>query len=375
MKLSLVAFLLIAFTATFGQTKTSERQKQFMNLITSQELRGHLNFIASDVTSGRKAGSIGETIVATYIASYYLGLGVPALQRSDEDTSGYFQPFACPQGCKKSQNVVAFLEGSDPKLKREVIIVSAHYDHLGMGPQVNNDSIFNGAADDGSGTVALMEIAQSLKKAKDAGLGLKRSVLFLHFAGEEAGRLGSNYYVFENPLFPLEQTAAIINLDGVGGTDRPQSTNANNYVYVLLNDSTSVGLQGVAERINKQAGINLDFPIPENPGRFRSDHESFERELIPSLYFSTGLTEHYHKVSDNASTINYDHIEKIARLVFAVTAELANSAEIKSIRPLYSKTGKFYCPPCGCPSDKKDFGGPGICPDCRMTVAPVWRHN
>ncbi|HEY0386301.1 MAG TPA: M28 family peptidase, partial [Pyrinomonadaceae bacterium] len=119
----------------------------------------------------------------------------------------------------ESENVLAFIEGSDPKLKDEVVIISAHYDHLGVNPNLKGDQIFNGAADDGSGVVACLEMAQAFMRARQEGAGPRRSVLFINFSGEEKGLLGSTFYTEREPLIPFEKTVADINMDGVGGID------------------------------------------------------------------------------------------------------------------------------------------------------------
>lgn len=350
------------------------KSADFLNLITENELSSHMHFLASDVMQGRKVGSSYELLAAEYLASQYRGMEIWPLKSPGGKSNPYLQffDFSTTQLKGRSQNVIAWLEGSDPTLKEEFIVITAHYDHLGTGTKVGNDSIFNGAADDASGTVALLEIAESLKAAQNAGVKFKRSIAFIHMGGEESGMLGSNYYVSTEPLIPLEETAAIINMDGVAGTDKPQAANANNYVYVLVNDSTSGPLDKLVEKLNVQAKINLEFPKPDHPERFVSDNKPFEYELIPSIYFSTGLTEHYHKVSDEPQTIKYSHFAKITRLVYAVAADLANASEIKNARSAYAKTGKYYCPPCGCASDKKDFDHSGTCPDCRMALEPKW---
>lgn len=358
-----------------GSKNKTAHANDHVTSITENELSAHLRFLASDAMQGRKVGSAFELLAAEYLAAQYRAMEVWPLQTPGGKLNPYLQSFdfTLSQSKGKSQNVVAWLEGSDPELKKEYLLVTAHYDHLGTGSKTGNDSIFNGAADDASGTVALLEIAQALTAAKKAGVKFKRSIVFIHMGGEESGLLGSNYWVSNQPLVPLEQTKAIINMDGVGGTDKPQAANANNYVYVLVNDSTSGPLDKAAAKLNSEMQVNLDLLQPENPQQFMSDNKPFEYELVPSIYFSTGLTEHYHKVSDEPQTINYTHMAKIVRLVYLFTAELANASEIKSVRSAYAKTGEYFCPPCGCASDKKVFYQAGVCADCRMTLEPRWR--
>lgn len=379
MRTTLFFLLLIISCGVQAQSskKNDAKGVTFLAMITENELSSHLHFLASDAMQGRKVGSPYELLAAEYLASHYRSIGIEPINAPGGNSNPYLQTFdfSVRQAKGKSQNVIAWIEGSDPLLKNQFIIVGAHYDHLGTGAKTENDSIFNGAADDGSGTVALLEIAESLKAAQEAGIKFKRSIAFIHWGGEESGMLGSNYFVSAKPLIPLETTAAIINMDGVAGTDKPQATNADNYVYVLVNDSTSGPLDKLVAKINAGQRINLDFPKPEHPERFVSDNKPFEYELIPSIYFSTGLTEHYHKVSDEPQTIKYTHLAKISRLVYSVTVELANAPEIKNVRPNYSKTGKYFCTPCGCASDKKMFDHPGTCPDCGMKLEPRWEKK
>jgi len=351
----------------------------YVKMITEEELSAQLHFIASDFFEGRKAGSRQERAIAYYLASCYKALNVPpfggGIAGALED---YFQSFPLASGSDRltSQNVIAFIEGTDPQLKSEVVVLIAHYDHLGVGKETSADSIFNGAADDGSGTVALLEMAESFIEAKRHGSGTKRSLLFLHTGAEETGMVGSSFYV-ANPVVPLPRISAVVNLDGVGGSDKPGSPLGSNYVYLLYNDSTSLPLAELTRDANNARNINLQILKPENPNRFNSDNKPFEYELIPSVYFSTGLTEHYHKASDEPGAIDYNHMTKIVKLIFTVTTEFADRILNKPsvTRTQFEKTGNWFCIPCGCASDARDFTEPGICPDCNMRLQPQWKKK
>src|SRR5258705_5165870 len=185
---------------------------------------------------------------------------------------------------QKTENILAYIEGSDPKLKDEVVIVSEHYDHLGINPTLKGDQIFNGAADDGSGIVACLEMAQAFMKAKREGFGPRRSILFVNFTGEEKGLLGSTYYS-RQPVVPLDRSVADINMDGVGGIDPNHPMHSKNYIYTLGTEELSRELLDATKRINKTAGINLE--LTEGP-RFSPDQYSFETQLVPYIYYSTG---------------------------------------------------------------------------------------
>jgi hypothetical protein len=123
---------------------------------------------------------------------------------------------------------------------------------------------------------------------------------------------------------------------------------------------------------NKQNRIDLEILSPQHPENFTSDDIPFLYELVPSIYFSTGLTEHYHLVSDEAHTVNYTHMSKIVKLVFSVAWELANTSQVESIRQDFVKTDKYFCRPCGCGEDGKLFDAPGICSHCKMPLEPDW---
>src|SRR5690606_17616185 len=129
----------------------------------------------------------------------------------------------------ETENVLAFIEGSDPALKDEVIVLSSHYDHVGMDPLAAGDGIYNGADDDGSGTVAILEMAEAFVQAKRDGHGPRRSILFLNVSGEEKGLLGSAYYADTEPVFPLDQTVTNLNIDMIGRYD-PEREGSTDYV-------------------------------------------------------------------------------------------------------------------------------------------------
>jgi Peptidase family M28 len=269
-----------------------------------------------------------------------------------------------------TENILAFIEGSDPKLKDEVVIVSAHYDHLGIDPTLKADQIFNGAADDGSGVVAALALAQEFMKAKRDGVGPRRSMMFVNFAGEEKGLLGSGFYALQQPLVPWERVAAEINMDGVGGLDPNHPSHSKDYIYLLGTEQLSRELIETAKQINRSAGINLELTEGK---RFSSDDYNFETQLVPYLYFSTGYTEHYHQVGDEAATIDYKHLSRVVQLVFATTWQVANQdARPAAVKRDRLKLVGYVCPPCPFECDEHVYDQPGECPVCRMTLAPKY---
>lgn len=223
-------------------------------------------------------------------------------------------------------NVLGYIEGTDEKLKHEVVVISAHYDHLGK----KGDAIFNGADDDGSGTCTVLEVAEAFAEAKKRGLGPRRSVLCLLVSGEEKGLLGSKYYT-EFPIFPLDQTVADVNVDMVGRVDKKHAGNPN-YIYVIGADRLSTDLHDINEMANKnftQLELDYTYNDPKDPNRYyyRSDHYNFAEKGIPSVFYFNGTHEDYHKPTDTVDKINFEKMEKIGRLVFHTAWELANRAE------------------------------------------------
>ncbi len=225
-----------------------------------------------------------------------------------------------------SENVVAMIKGSEKP--NEYVIVSSHLDHIGI---TANGEINNGADDDGSGTVALLEIAEAFKKAKDAGNGPRRSIVFLHVTGEEKGLLGSQYYTDVEPIFPLDQTVANLNIDMIGRID-PNREGDRNYIYLIGSDKLSTELHELSEEMNKKyADIELDYTYNDenDPNRFyyRSDHYNFAKNNIPIIFYFNGTHADYHKPSDTPDKINYDLLQNRSRLIFHTAWEVANREE------------------------------------------------
>jgi Zn-dependent M28 family amino/carboxypeptidase len=222
-----------------------------------------------------------------------------------------------------SENVAAMIKGSEKP--DEYIILSAHLDHVGM----HDGEVFNGADDDGSGTVAVLEIAEALKSAQENGEGPKRSVIFLHVTGEEKGLLGSQYYTDYDPIVPLAQTVANLNIDMIGRTDPKRKEGKRNYIYLIGSDKLSTDLHNLSEEVNtKYTNIELDYTYNDenDPNRFyyRSDHYNFAKNNIPIIFYFNGTHADYHKATDTPDKIEYDLLENRTRLVFYTAWELAN---------------------------------------------------
>jgi hypothetical protein len=224
----------------------------------------------------------------------------------------------------KVENVLGFLEGTDKK--DEVVLVTAHYDHIGT-TQSGDDKVNNGADDDGSGTVAVLELAKAFATAKKEGHGPRRSMVFMTVTGEEMGLLGSEYYV-EHPVYPLANTVVDLNIDMIGRKD-PDHKEKPDYVYVIGSDKLSSELHALSEKTNATySKLVFDYTYnaedhPENIYR-RSDHWNFAKNGIPIIFYFDGIHEDYHKPSDEVSKIDFPLLAKRAQNVFYTAWEIAN---------------------------------------------------
>lgn len=221
------------------------------------------------------------------------------------------------------RNVVGLLPGTENPLSKECIVLTAHYDHIG----IVDGQINNGADDDGSGTVTLLELAEACATAARDGHGPRRSMLFMAVVGEEKGLLGSEWYS-EHPVWPLDFTVANLNIDMIGRTDAAHPDNER-YVYLIGSDRLSTELHAVSETVNARfTRLQLDytFNAENDPNRFyyRSDHYNFARKGVPVIFYFSGVHEDYHKPGDDAEKIRYSKMAEIGKLVFHTAWQLAN---------------------------------------------------
>jgi hypothetical protein len=223
-----------------------------------------------------------------------------------------------------TENVMGFLEGTDKK--EEVLVITSHYDHIGIS---SDGQINNGADDDGSGTVGVMEIAEAFAKAAQEGNRPRRSVLFLNVSAEEKGLLGSEYYA-DNPVFPLENTVNNINIDMIGRIDYEyQDAENKDYVYVIGSEMLSSQLKIINDYNNiTYTNLILDYryDAEDDPNRFyyRSDHYNFAKHNIPVIFFFNGVHDDYHQPTDTVDKIEFDLLEKRTKLIFHTSWDLAN---------------------------------------------------
>ncbi len=317
--------------ATTPQLSNKEKQdKQFAELselISEAELKKNLYIIASPEMEGRNAGSEGEIKAGNFIADYYKKLGV------NGPNNTYFQ--LIPAGTFKSvkgqmRNVMGFVKGSEKP--EEIVVITAHYDHEG----IKHGKLYAGADDDGSGTVAVMEVARVFREAEKKGIQPKRSVLFLHVSGEEKGLLGSKYYA-EHPLFPLENTIANINIDMIGRVDYEHNEATRDFLYVIGSNMLSTDLYHTVIEANKSLKIDLDYryddPNDKNRFYYRSDHFNFAKHNIPAVFFFNGVHDDYHQPGDTPDKIEYDLLKRRTQLTFNTAWLLANTEN----RPIVDK--------------------------------------
>ena len=331
MKKLLYSAGLLFFIACSSTKKASQEDlktdyaAKFGATITAENLKKHLYIFASDEFEGRNTGEPGQKKAIKYLKDFYVSQGIASPLGGDD----YFQEVSAEflnknsrrGNLKDSENVLAFIKGTEKP--DEIVVISAHLDHEG----IKNGEIYNGADDDGSGSMAILEIAEAFKKAAKAGKGPKRSVLFLHVTGEEKGLLGSKYYT-ENPIFPLANTVCDLNIDMIGRVDKAHALDSN-YVYLIGADKLSTELHQISEKANtKYTNINLDYKYNDenDPNRFyyRSDHYNFAKHNVPVIFYFNGTHDDYHKPSDTPDKIAYDLLEQRTRLVFYTAWEVAN---------------------------------------------------
>ncbi len=319
-----LAITLLGCGAQQPQTLEEVNPMEYANTITSKELKEHLYIFASDDFEGRETGEPGQKKAAEYLKAAYKEMKIVSPLGGDD----YYQEVSSSLfrgDVKDSENVLAYIPGSERP--NEILVISSHYDHVGMDDKGN---VFNGADDDGSGTVAILEIAEAFAQARKDGFTPKRSILFLNVTGEEKGLIGSKYYT-DNPVFALSQTVANLNIDMIGRTDDAHKKN-DNYVYLIGSDKISTELHELSEAVNaKYMNLDLDYTYNDenDPNRFyyRSDHYNFAKNNIPIIFYFNGVHADYHKITDTPDKIRYDLLEKRARLVFLTAWEIANRAE------------------------------------------------
>jgi hypothetical protein len=312
--------------------------KTAVDRVSADELRGRLSFLASDLLEGRATPSRGLEIAAEYIASEFRRAGLEPI-----GDSGYFQNATVTirrrgggeDETAQARNVAGILRGSDPVLKETYILVTAHYDHIGKR-EGEGDTIFNGANDDGSGVVGVIEMASVLAKMQPRP---KRSIVFMTFFGEERGLLGSRYYG-KNPLVPLEKTIAQINLEQIGRTDDSEGARVG-AANLTGFDYSDVG--AVLTRAGELTGVRLEkHPTASDAYFGRSDNQALADLGIPAHTVSVAYAfPDYHQVGDHWEKVDYANLAKIVRMLTAGVVLLAERPTPPAWNPNQPKAARY----------------------------------
>ncbi len=332
--------LLLILLLSVGCSQENASDKYALS-ITSEELSDLIYEFSSDKFEGRNTGEPGQKLAVEFIRNFYKSNNIIKA----DNTEDYFQKFLVDFDSRevtrpgninednidwvKTENVAAIIEGSI--YPNEYIVLTAHLDHVG----IEDGEIFNGADDDGSGSMALLEIAEAFKLAELDGNRPKRSVVILHVSAEEKGLLGSKYYT-DNPLYPLDETITNLNVDMIGRTDPTRNSNNDEYIYLIGTDRLSSMLHNTSEKVNNNTvKLELDYRFNawDDPNRFyeRSDHWHFAKNNIPVIFYFSGTHEDYHMPSDTADKIRYDLLTKRTKLIFHTAWEIANMEETISV--------------------------------------------
>lgn len=294
--------------------------------ITAADMRERIAFLASDEMAGRDTPSPGLERTAEYLAAEFGRLGLEPGGDGGTFVQSYPLPAASREAAAaRAPNVVGIRRGSDPALRDTYVVLSAHMDHVGIGPpDATGDSIYNGADDDASGTAAIVEVAEAFASLPDPPA---RSLLFLAVSGEERGLLGSRWFA-DHPPFPTDRLAANLNVDMI-------SRNEPGSIALIGLDHSSLGplVRSIADELPELGLAVLSDPWPEERFFFRSDHYSFARRGVPAIFFFAGTHEDYHRPSDEIEEIDPDKAARVARLVFYVAAAVAGDAEAPQWTP------------------------------------------
>jgi Zn-dependent M28 family amino/carboxypeptidase len=329
MKIRFIAFGLLGLSALAiagpkfpWRANLSRQNRLVLEHIRAESLKGHLWFIASDLLEGRGTPSRGLDLAAEYIAAQFRRDGLePA---GDDD---YFQTTTmAARGSgdpQKVRNVIGILRGSDPKLKDTYVMVTAHYDHLGVRKTADGDQIYNGANDDGSGTVSVLELAEALASIASMKVRPKRSIVFMTFFGEERGDLGSAYYG-KHPAVPLANTIADVNLEQVGRTDdtegpRVGAVSMTGYDYSDIGEIFAAAGKAVGVGVQKHPRFSDAF-FP------RSDNQAVANFGVPAHTICTAFVyPDYHRPSDHRDKVDYANMAKVDKMVALGLLMIADS--------------------------------------------------
>lgn len=297
--------------------------------ITTEELKKDLYYLASQELEGRMSGKKGNVVAAEYIKNKFETFGLPAMYHQFSINRLNPGPNR-EQGDNFTKNIYAYIEGSDPVLKNEIVVVGAHMDHIGYGPSMSRSrkiAVHPGADDNASGTVALMEIAQAMSMLKGK---VKRTVVFQAYSAEEMGLIGSRFYC-ENPLFPRDKPSIknhvfMLNMDMVGYLGKGR------YFASFESGNSSIDIRKIIDELDKKYTFAKKITSHGTGG---SDHASFYNKRVPVAFLHTGLHEYYHTPEDTPDKINYEGVQQVAKYAFELAFRVANDDS----RPSFNHEG------------------------------------
>ncbi|TVT38352.1 M28 family peptidase [Hymenobacter setariae] len=328
-------FLVAPTAAAFAQTP-----KDYAQLLGQEQL---------EFTDQPTQGGLGIVLVSPALGAALLGTTPAGLTKYEKGVTaagkpiaGEFKPASTNVQLKQkkepftTENVLGYLEGGDKK--DEVVVVSAHYDHLGIKDGV----VYNGADDDGSGTVSVLAMARAFTQAKKDGHGPRRSILFLANVGEEEGLLGSQYYT-DHPIFPLANTVTDLNIDMVGRVDSLHQGKGD-YLYLVGADRLSTELNTLSEATNQQyqpIALDYKYNAPDDPEHIyeRSDHYNFAKHNVPIIFYTSGLHPQYHKATDDVALIDFPAMARRDQLIFHTAWAVANRDQRILVDEKFRATG------------------------------------
>ncbi|HKD79780.1 MAG TPA: M20/M25/M40 family metallo-hydrolase [Candidatus Angelobacter sp.] len=283
----------------------------------ADEIRGAMEFLASDALQGRGSGTHDELLAATYLASELRQIGIEPLGDDGgyiQNVSGEFNFFREGKKQWNTRNVIGVIRGSDEKRKDEVILLTAHMDHLGVWQPVNGDNIYNGADDDASGCVAVLQLARALAEKKEAP---KRTVLFVFFGSEETGGQGNQYFL-QHPPMPLKNIVANLEFEMIG---RPDAAVKPDELWL-----TGYELSNLGPELAKHGAKLVADPHPQQHFFQRSDNYALARRgVVAQTVSSFGLHADYHRPSDDVSHLDFTHMEQAIHSMVEPVKWLANS--------------------------------------------------
>jgi hypothetical protein len=319
---SLLFFCMALHACLYAQTEFFEKINT-NDTARQAHAMSYLNVIASDSFEGRNTATGGQKKAAGYIVQLLESAGVEKICRDSSGQLTWFQqwPYAKRFGDSTwyypySENIVGLVSAAVPS--DEYVVVSAHYDHLG----IRKGEIYNGADDNGTGVSALLAMAGEIVSLREA---LKRNILIIFFSGEEKGLLGSKYYA-QHPVVPMEKTYANINVDMIGRADSAHQKDTG-YIYVIGSDRISSRLDSLLVSVNeKYHGLYLDYTYNDekDPNKlyYRSDHYNFAKYGVPVIFFFSGLHPDYHRPTDDIEHIHPFYYGKRIKLILHTVLEL-----------------------------------------------------